>query len=417
MLIKYLICISRSNPTFLLNKNNKYDIFIIVGDIMIIDFDWFQQDGVRRVLSATYSIIDIIRYVVPIILIVMTSIEIVKKIINPTEKEGQKKILIRTIAAIIIFFIPTLINLVLRLADIEVPGINDNQTNETPQSNPPSKEDDKKENELTSLNIVNCPNALSFYHSGDVITLNSDIPDDYTKEILWSVNSGNKLINIIPTTNKKSAEIQFLDIQSKDIIEIQITAGNKKSTCNISVEPEKLDSLSFTNCPSTREFYSVGDTLTLNTDIKSSFKGNINWIIEEKSAASIQNINEKRSAKITVLDQPNTGYFFVKAIAGGKAGVCLINVSAVKELKITNCPDKGRVFHVGDTFILKNNLPKYYKRDISWESTQTPDAFKITPLDNGFSVKIEIISVPEGNYGFIGLGADLKGAACSVRIE
>ena len=62
---------------------------------MIIEFNWLSQPGVSGVINMVYTIIDIIRIVVPIVLIVMTTIDITKEIINPSEKEGQKKIMIR----------------------------------------------------------------------------------------------------------------------------------------------------------------------------------------------------------------------------------------------------------------------------------------------------------------------------------
>ena len=85
---------------------------------MNILFDWCAQDGVQKVFSLINTIINVIRWVVPIGLIVMLSVDIFKKVINPDDKEGQKKIITRIAAAIIIFLIPLIIRIVLGLVDI-----------------------------------------------------------------------------------------------------------------------------------------------------------------------------------------------------------------------------------------------------------------------------------------------------------
>ena len=56
----------------------------------------------------------------PIGLIIMTSLDIAKKVLNPDEKEGQKKIMHRVIAGLIVFFVPLFIRVVLRIVDIGV---------------------------------------------------------------------------------------------------------------------------------------------------------------------------------------------------------------------------------------------------------------------------------------------------------
>jgi len=85
---------------------------------MNILFEWCAQDGVRKVFNIINTIINIIRWVVPIGLIVMLSMDIFKKVINPDDKEGQKKIIMRVAAAIIVFLIPLIIRIVLGLIDI-----------------------------------------------------------------------------------------------------------------------------------------------------------------------------------------------------------------------------------------------------------------------------------------------------------
>ena len=85
---------------------------------MNILFEWCSQGGVQRVMGMIKTIINIIRWVVPIGLVVMTSLDVVKKVINPDDKDGQKKIMHRVIAAVVVFFIPLFIRFTLGLIDI-----------------------------------------------------------------------------------------------------------------------------------------------------------------------------------------------------------------------------------------------------------------------------------------------------------
>ena len=78
---------------------------------------WLNQNGVKNVVDMIYRILDIIRIVVPIGLIVMTSFDISKKVINPDDKDGQKKIMLRIIAALVVFLTPTIIKLSFRVID------------------------------------------------------------------------------------------------------------------------------------------------------------------------------------------------------------------------------------------------------------------------------------------------------------
>ena len=86
-------------------------------DILAVSWNWCARKEVQGVFHLIKSLLDIIRYVVPIILIIMTSLDIAKKVINPEEKEGQQKIMTRLIAAVIVFLIPIFIKLVFRVID------------------------------------------------------------------------------------------------------------------------------------------------------------------------------------------------------------------------------------------------------------------------------------------------------------
>ena len=84
---------------------------------LLISWDWCNQTGVQGVFSLLKSVVNVVRIAVPIILVIMTTLDVIKKIIDPNEKEGQQKILRRAIAAVIVFFIPTMIRMVFIVID------------------------------------------------------------------------------------------------------------------------------------------------------------------------------------------------------------------------------------------------------------------------------------------------------------
>ena len=88
-------------------------------NILATEFNgWCANEGVQQALHLVKVVLETLRIIVPIGLIIMTTLDITKKVINPDEKDGQKKIMTRILAAVIVFFIPTIISLVFRLIDI-----------------------------------------------------------------------------------------------------------------------------------------------------------------------------------------------------------------------------------------------------------------------------------------------------------
>lgn len=86
---------------------------------MFMLFDWCTPgSGVANILHIVKVLVDIVHWVVPIGLILMVSIEIIKNLANPDKaRDNNKKIVTRLIAAVIVFLIPTLINLVIGIID------------------------------------------------------------------------------------------------------------------------------------------------------------------------------------------------------------------------------------------------------------------------------------------------------------
>ena len=73
--------------------------------------------GFLRIMYLIKVLLNLIRFAVPIILMLMIAIDLFKNVINPKEKEGMKKIVNRLTAAVIVFFVPTMVSLVLYLMD------------------------------------------------------------------------------------------------------------------------------------------------------------------------------------------------------------------------------------------------------------------------------------------------------------
>ena len=64
-----------------------------------------------RVLYLSKIILNIMRFVVPIVLIFKIIIDVYKQVINPQNEDGRKKIINRVMASIVIFMVPTLVSL------------------------------------------------------------------------------------------------------------------------------------------------------------------------------------------------------------------------------------------------------------------------------------------------------------------
>lgn len=93
-----------------------------LGDFMymLLDFaGWCAPgSGLISVIKIIKTVLNVIRFAVPIGLIVMTIIDVSKNVINPDDKDSLKKIGTRAIAAVVVFLIPTIVNLVMNIIDI-----------------------------------------------------------------------------------------------------------------------------------------------------------------------------------------------------------------------------------------------------------------------------------------------------------
>lgn len=84
-----------------------------------IDFEWCDDgSGLIQVFGIIKVCLNAIRLIVPIGLVVMTVLDISKNVINPDEKDSMKKIGNRLIAAVIVFLVPTIVNIIMGLVDV-----------------------------------------------------------------------------------------------------------------------------------------------------------------------------------------------------------------------------------------------------------------------------------------------------------
>lgn len=78
---------------------------MLIGDISIC-----KEPALLPILSVVKNVMKILQIAVPIILIVAGVIGLVQIMINPESKAGIKPLINKIIAAIVVFFIPILVN-------------------------------------------------------------------------------------------------------------------------------------------------------------------------------------------------------------------------------------------------------------------------------------------------------------------
>lgn len=76
-----------------------------------------KDSGLLSILGVFSNIIEIVQIVVPIILLLMVCIKLLQMVINPDEKKNFKTLRNQIIAAVIVFFIPMLINVLVGMID------------------------------------------------------------------------------------------------------------------------------------------------------------------------------------------------------------------------------------------------------------------------------------------------------------
>lgn len=69
--------------------------------------------GLASIFNTCLKILVIIQVVAPILLIIMTTVQLIKLMVNPDEKGGNKKIFNKFLAALFIFFLPIIVDAVM----------------------------------------------------------------------------------------------------------------------------------------------------------------------------------------------------------------------------------------------------------------------------------------------------------------
>lgn len=78
-----------------------------------MEFNLCMQPGFLRIIYFVKVALNFIRFIVPIGLLVKIGLDFYKGIFNPNEKDGLKPVYNRIIAAVIVFLVPTMVNLVM----------------------------------------------------------------------------------------------------------------------------------------------------------------------------------------------------------------------------------------------------------------------------------------------------------------
>ena len=231
-----------------------------MGYIIDIDFSWTSFKGVQNVIDAINALVNIIRFVVPIILLIMIVIDIVNKTINPTKSgDGgnavQEKILRRLIAAILIFFLPTVINLTFNILGIQKVDKDGNPT-DTTNYNIDHGESTVRYNTDTSLAEVDTQISINGCNSGkkakngdSIKLIVSNYPEWYSSGFKWEItnNMQNSTSVAMFEGNKTSIESQKsrveiyfsnipLDVPAGSKVTIKVKAGVQEASCDIYYE-------------------------------------------------------------------------------------------------------------------------------------------------------------------------------------
>lgn len=376
---------------------------------MIIDFNWFNSQEVNNIIGMIMKILDIVRIVVPIGLIVMTTIDITKNVINPDDKDGQKKIMIRAIASLIIFLSPIIVNLTLNFMGIDTSKLSGINTKVTTRDTSPIYTPPELPVELSSVSLFNCPDTIKV---GESVILNTNIPANYKGSIIWE--EPRHIIDVNPSGDKRSATIEVISDTIDTTVDITLKVGNITKNCYVKVD----SGFSIANCPSYSKKYKPGEKLTLVTDINSNYKGKVLWN-QDNNAFKMTPIDNGKSMILEVVDNPPSLSAKVTAIKNNKNSYCLIFVEKPKldSVSITNCPVSTERFYPGDEIVLYTDIPNDFKGDIEWIPDQGTNNFIVTPSSDQRSVTLKVINNPKSLFSTTTVLAGGEASACTIFVS
>lgn len=372
---------------------------------MIIDFDWFNSQNVKNVLSVIVQVINIIRIIVPIGLIAMTTFDITKKVINPEEKEGQQKIMIRLVASVLVFLSPIIINFVLHFMNIDIKEL----TGITSKDITPTYDTPQAPVEVSSISLFGCPASLKV---GETAVLKTNIPAKYSGGIRWEQDTN--AVSIIPSADKKSATIEMVDDSINAVTTITVSTADAQQTCYLTPNAN----ISITNCPSATKVFKPGEKIKLITDVSPKYRGKILWEQNWKVFTMTPNDDEK-TVTLEVLDNPESTNSTITAYKNGKKSLCMIRVEKPKldTLSITNCPPTSNIrFDPGEEITLTTDIPDTFKGDITWKRgiDDNDNNIIITPSADGRSATVRVNNNPSTTFASTVVLAGDKASACTI---
>ena len=371
---------------------------------MIIDFNWFNSQNVKNVLSVIIQVINIVRIIVPIGLVVMTTFDIAKKVINPDEKEGQQKIMIRLVASVLVFLSPIIINFVLHFMNIDTKEL----TGITSKDITPTYDTPQTPVEVSSISLFGCPTSLKV---GETAVLKTNISNKYNGGIRWEQNTN--AINVMPSADKRSATIELVDDTQDTVVKVTVSAGDVQKTCY--VVPNSTFSIK--NCPSFEKVYKPGEKIKLVTDVSSKYNGKILWD-QSYNVFKMTPNDSDNSVTLEVVDNPESTVSTVTAYKNGKRSLCLIYVEKPKldSVSITNCPSGSLKYAPGEEITLSTDIPMDFKGEIEWKPDSFTNNFIITPSEDKRSATLRVIDNPTSGWSTTSVIAGGKASACLINV-
>ena len=316
-------------------------------------FDWANEPGVQKVLELMKTAMNIIRWIVPIGLIVMTSLDLFNKVLKPDDKESQKKIMNRAIAAIIVFFVPTIVSIVMKLVDVgkgETGGTSGGGTSQGGGSGGTTTVVDKPtKNELN----ITCPTTT--YNVGDNFVIKASTNNN--SDITWTLSDTTN-VRITPNNNGTSALVEIKNYPNDGVFKLTVKGNSITKSCAISVKkPEITGNVTIVDCPTKDKVFKKGDQIVLHATGPNNFYGNLTWFIGEEKIYSY-NVNDGgKEIVINILDYEPFGNGIFAVAAGGTTATCSVYIHQSPnidgEVTINNCPYE-RV-KVGSSFTLSTN--------------------------------------------------------------
>ncbi len=313
-----------------------------------MNFNWLAQEGVLNAIDLIYKVLKIVRIIVPIGLIAMTTMDITKKVINPEDKDGQKKIMLRLIAALIVFVIPTIINFILKFAGIEKVDLEQDSNNGGGTqviSNTPSPTIIPIQTPMS----VSCP-------AGEYLPANSNkcstcLANYYCTGGIFKLANNSSNQGLTYCGDDYTSPIGSTDL----------------SYCVKKASNASLSTLKISNCPNTAVFYD-NDVITLNTNIPSDYKGTISWgfVDENKNVKAILTpLPNQKSATLKISNISSKGTLKIKVSTAGITDICSINY----DIKNTKCDPPTNVN------IQKSGIGAGL---IKWDDSATADGYEIS---------------------------------------